>query len=856
MASNHIPRAFIGILLFTSMFSDQVAGQGPATNNETTPQNAAGALPKKDTLEETLFTEMLRIVDEKFDSLSARISVLERSVNSLNFYSIRQFREIAESIEESTTVTEGLRGQATKIDVDNRALKLAVSQIGRDVNTIKTDNVRMFDDIANSIVYFNQNVEEKSNEVKRTIESTVKTAMAAAAETACAGNGEDTAILIKYLEEMPRGVNCNVNFGPLEERIDARFAEMKRQTHNNFVDLINAKGQSSEESEDEDQFDGDGGTKPFGPKREEEIEEERRREGEMVMTLLANMTQNVMEATAYFRHTGSMIERLLTRTESISEEQTRLRFDVLEASGLLTRGEAGEELFEEIVNNLPGVASHEDVDGETDSQDVSDDAVPVTNAVEASTASSVSSGTSSAPTNLSQTSKPLHRASSVNALLARRRLHMTPRPVSSGTLPVKSSVPHESISVLVELAKNGTQLLDVLTDLAQLSSSSMTKALGSLHDEVVRLEDLRTRINAGLLLTTGKPLAGVLGQTAGAELSGGGFGATQELRSLQNLTKTIFTIVEAIASNTGWIPYIFHNMQHVERLANRTFELAKKSVGQLQWSRPLGNEIPGVPEAQERRPGVVPVGEEADRPGAMTQAEALDVIYETNVRLKRIMPALTRLLAEPEPLIALVEGKRATEGRVEVFFKGQWHSVCQGDMGHSEASAICRHLGHSGGILAGTGQFGHGTGQRWALNMTCLGSMRCQFVTNPVPETAATCPNGDFSIICDHMLRMEPIPDVNDVNTGRIEMHHQGFWLPVCAYGWSGYEARVACKQMGYRDGREFESPAEGVSVNTTVWITGVGCNGQERSLDACKVGSYAAGECPAGGKPAAVRCQ
>ncbi|KAK7508492.1 hypothetical protein BaRGS_00000058, partial [Batillaria attramentaria] len=165
MEAKHIPRTVIGTVFFFCMFVTNTAGQASGsttTNNEATPPHSA--LPKKDTLEETVFAEMLRIVDEKFDSLSARMSVLERSVNSLNFYSIRQFREITESIEESTAATEGVRDQMAKMDGDNRALKLAVSQIGRDVNAIKTENSRMFDDIANSIVYFNQNVEERTSE--------------------------------------------------------------------------------------------------------------------------------------------------------------------------------------------------------------------------------------------------------------------------------------------------------------------------------------------------------------------------------------------------------------------------------------------------------------------------------------------------------------------------------------------------------------------------------------------------------------------------------------------------------------------------------------------------------------------
>ena len=43
-----------------------------------------------------------------------------------------------------------------------------------------------------------------------------------------------------------------------------------------------------------------------------------------VMRLLANMTQNVMDAVAYFRHAGDMMERLMATTEGVAIEQVSL----------------------------------------------------------------------------------------------------------------------------------------------------------------------------------------------------------------------------------------------------------------------------------------------------------------------------------------------------------------------------------------------------------------------------------------------------------------------------------------------------------------------------------------------------
>lgn len=109
------------------------------------------------------------------------------------------------------------------------------------------------------------------------------------------------------------------------------------------------------------------------------------------------------------------------------------------------------------------------------------------------------------------------------------------------------------------------------------------------------------------------------------------------------------------------------------------------------------------------------------------------------------------------------------------------------------------------------------------------------------------------------MLRMTPVPGVNDVNTGLVSLHHHGRWLPVCGHAWSGYEARVACKQLGFRDGRELERP-EGEDWletlgNVSAWVSGINCSGNEIRLDACKVHTFQARECSNGAGPAAVRC-
>ena len=67
--------------------------------------------PKK--LEDTVVTDMLRIVDNKFDTLTTRLTSLERAVSNLQFFSIRQFRSVGGALQEVTKGVESLSGQVS-----------------------------------------------------------------------------------------------------------------------------------------------------------------------------------------------------------------------------------------------------------------------------------------------------------------------------------------------------------------------------------------------------------------------------------------------------------------------------------------------------------------------------------------------------------------------------------------------------------------------------------------------------------------------------------------------------------------------------------------------------------------------
>ncbi|XP_013421067.1 deleted in malignant brain tumors 1 protein isoform X2 [Lingula anatina] len=72
--------------------------------------------------------------------------------------------------------------------------------------------------------------------------------------------------------------------------------------------------------------------------------------------------------------------------------------------------------------------------------------------------------------------------------------------------------------------------------------------------------------------------------------------------------------------------------------------------------------------------------------------------------------------------LRLSEGFEDWEGRVEIYYKGVWGTVCDDEWDIDDANVVCRALGYSGAEAAyKAAAFGGGTGRIWLDNVMCLG---------------------------------------------------------------------------------------------------------------------------------------
>lgn len=199
--------------------------------------------------------------------------------------------------------------------------------------------------------------------------------------------------------------------------------------------------------------------------------------------------------------------------------------------------------------------------------------------------------------------------------------------------------------------RNGSQVLDVIAEMTRSSQNELKTTIQQLNNEVFKLQEIRSEE-----------------ETPHPEILSGQIDF--HLEEISNNTRAVFHIVEAIASNTGWIPYIFSNLQFLENQINQTLVTAKMAFrsASLQNSKtpytlkdqgyqngPHLSDDPNLmsstPRNQDTKTFSEKDVESAEGWLSLNQTMELqtqfEFVYETNKRVNRILPALTRLLGEP-----------------------------------------------------------------------------------------------------------------------------------------------------------------------------------------------------------------
>ncbi|CAI8038682.1 Deleted in malignant brain tumors 1 protein, partial [Geodia barretti] len=196
----------------------------------------------------------------------------------------------------------------------------------------------------------------------------------------------------------------------------------------------------------------------------------------------------------------------------------------------------------------------------------------------------------------------------------------------------------------------------------------------------------------------------------------------------------------------------------------------------------------------------------------------------------------------PETPVRLVGGGGPHEGRVEIYYQGQWGTVCEINWDIVDADVVCRQLGYSQATRASVrAEFGEGSGPIWLSYVNCRGFERSLDLCyrGELGDNVSDCYHyRDVGAVCEgNDTGLLPIRLVNGATEyeGLVEILLDGHLGSVCGDGWDQRDAAVVCRQLGFAsEGAEHLLSAYYGESSGPILLSNVECSGTELYLKDC----------------------
>ncbi|XP_026107077.1 scavenger receptor cysteine-rich type 1 protein M130-like, partial [Carassius auratus] len=149
--------------------------------------------------------------------------------------------------------------------------------------------------------------------------------------------------------------------------------------------------------------------------------------------------------------------------------------------------------------------------------------------------------------------------------------------------------------------------------------------------------------------------------------------------------------------------------------------------------------------------------------------------------------------------VRLVDGNDSCAGRVEVYYDGEWGTVCHDYWGLANTAVVCRELGcDETSNTMRSAHFGPGSGKIWMDDVRCIrlvGGSRC---------------------------------------SGRLEVPHGNTWYTVCAAVFDQQDAEVVCRELDCGAPVQVLGAAAFDKGDAQMWTQEIQCRGNEYQFALC----------------------
>ncbi|NWZ40149.1 LOXL2 oxidase, partial [Brachypodius atriceps] len=218
--------------------------------------------------------------------------------------------------------------------------------------------------------------------------------------------------------------------------------------------------------------------------------------------------------------------------------------------------------------------------------------------------------------------------------------------------------------------------------------------------------------------------------------------------------------------------------------------------------------------------------------------------------------------------------RKHNEGRVEVFYGGEWGTVCDDDFSIHAAHVVCRELGYTEAVSwLPSSKYGKGEGKIWLDNVHCTGKESSLAACGSNGWGVSDCKHTeDVGVVCsekripgfkfDNSLINQienmhiQVEDIRirailatyrkrvPVTEGYVEVKDEGSWKQICDRHWTMKNSRVVCGMFGFPSERKYNTNVyRGKSSSCGIAVSGFPLDQPGRVLFLSSARSCSAGE-------------